>query len=113
MVKVVTDRNEYRPLLLPRAASRIRVTLPSGSPSEFGRDGGVQAYRPLCLPPRFSPGLTTSSPPTPLEQLEKLEQLRALENGFRIKVAETKLVSHGVDTPEDLERVRALLAKGA
>lgn len=46
---------------------------------------------------------------TPLESQENLEQLRALEHGYRIRVAETGLVGQGVDTPEDLERVRALL----
>ena len=46
---------------------------------------------------------------TPLEGLEKLEQLRALENGHDIAVVETKFKSIGVDTPEDLERVRQLL----
>jgi len=46
---------------------------------------------------------------TPLESQECLEQLRALEHGYRIRVAETKLVGQGVDTPEDLERVKVLL----
>ncbi len=48
-------------------------------------------------------------PQTPLEKLEKLEQLRVLENGFKIAVVETGYEALGVDTPEDLERVRALL----
>jgi 3-deoxy-manno-octulosonate cytidylyltransferase (CMP-KDO synthetase) len=47
---------------------------------------------------------------TPLETQECLEQLRALEHGFRIRVAETGLTGQGVDTPEDLERVRVVLA---
>jgi len=47
---------------------------------------------------------------TPLETQECLEQLRALENGFRIRVAESNLAGQGVDTPEDLERVRKILS---
>jgi 3-deoxy-manno-octulosonate cytidylyltransferase (CMP-KDO synthetase) len=49
--------------------------------------------------------------PTYLEMAEKLEQLRALENGFRIKVEETKYESIGVDTPADLEKVMESLMK--
>jgi 3-deoxy-manno-octulosonate cytidylyltransferase (CMP-KDO synthetase) len=47
-------------------------------------------------------------PVGPLEQTERLEQLRALENGFRIRVVETEYESLGVDTPADLERVSRL-----
>jgi 3-deoxy-manno-octulosonate cytidylyltransferase (CMP-KDO synthetase) len=47
--------------------------------------------------------------PTPLELTEKLEQLRALENGHSIAVVETEFKTIGVDTPADLERVRKLL----
>ena len=46
-------------------------------------------------------------PATPLENQECLEQLRALEHGYRIRVAETTLTGLGVDTPEDLEKVKA------
>jgi 3-deoxy-manno-octulosonate cytidylyltransferase (CMP-KDO synthetase) len=48
-------------------------------------------------------------PKTPLESLENLEQLRALEHGVRLFVAETEFACHGVDTPEDLERVERLM----
>jgi len=47
--------------------------------------------------------------PTRLEKIEKLEQLRALENGMKIKVKETFFETYGVDTPEDIERVEKCL----
>jgi 3-deoxy-manno-octulosonate cytidylyltransferase (CMP-KDO synthetase) len=50
----------------------------------------------------------SSLPVGPLEEAERLEQLRALENGYRIRVVETDFESLGVDTPADLERLVAL-----
>ena len=69
---------------------------------------GVYAYRREFLL-RFA-----ALPPTPLEVTESLEQLRALENGYRIRVIETPFRSIGVDTPADLDEVRNLFrtAKG-
>jgi 3-deoxy-manno-octulosonate cytidylyltransferase (CMP-KDO synthetase) len=70
------------------------------------RHVGLYAYRREFL-------LTLASlPRTPLERIESLEQLRALEHGYRIKVVETASPSASVDTPEDLERVRRLAADG-
>ncbi len=48
-------------------------------------------------------------PPSHLERIEKLEQLRAMENGFSIKIKETIYETFGVDTPEDLERMEKCL----
>jgi 3-deoxy-manno-octulosonate cytidylyltransferase (CMP-KDO synthetase) len=64
---------------------------------------GVYAYRRSLV-------MTLAGlPQTPLEIAESLEQLRALEHGVRIRTVETQFESIGVDTPEDLERVRRLL----
>jgi 3-deoxy-manno-octulosonate cytidylyltransferase (CMP-KDO synthetase) len=68
---------------------------------------GLYVYRRRCLL-EFA-----RMPPTALERLEALEQLRALENGIQIAVVETRHNSVGVDTPDDLERVRRLMATPA
>jgi 3-deoxy-manno-octulosonate cytidylyltransferase (CMP-KDO synthetase) len=64
---------------------------------------GLYAYRRAALE-RF-----VKLPPSPLEQREKLEQLRAIEAGMRIDVAIVETVPLGVDTPQDLETARAML----
>lgn len=66
---------------------------------------GVYAYRRAALE-RF-----VTLPASPLEMREKLEQLRALEDGMRISAARVDHGPFGVDTPEDLERARVLLAR--
>ena len=64
---------------------------------------GIYSYRSDVL--KHLSGL----PPSRLEHIEKLEQLRALENGFMIKVKETGYETIGVDTPEDIERIEKCL----
>jgi 3-deoxy-manno-octulosonate cytidylyltransferase (CMP-KDO synthetase) len=64
---------------------------------------GLYAYRRAALE-KF-----VALPPSANERREKLEQLRALDAGMRIDVAIVGSVPHGVDTPEDLEKARAML----
>ena len=71
--------------------------------SNFRKHTGIYAYRREYLL-RF-----TKMPQTRLEKLEMLEQLRALENGAKIRVVDVTESSIGVDTPEDFERVRRII----
>ena len=77
-----------------------------GAPTRFDgawRHIGIYGYRVRSLL-RFA-----AWPPTPLEQIEKLEQLRALEHDMRIHLVElSEAPPAGVDTPEDLERLRSI-----
>jgi 3-deoxy-manno-octulosonate cytidylyltransferase (CMP-KDO synthetase) len=86
-----------------RALYFTRATAPAGDGPLYHHIG-LYAYRRAALA-RF-----VALPPSPLEQREKLEQLRALEAGMRIDIAIVDSVPLGVDTPEDLERARELLA---
>jgi len=85
-----------------RALYFTRATAPSGDGPLYHHIG-LYAYRRSALE-RF-----VSLPPSPLEQRERLEQLRALEAGMRIDVTIVDSVPLGVDTPEDLETARKLL----
>jgi 3-deoxy-manno-octulosonate cytidylyltransferase (CMP-KDO synthetase) len=100
VVKVVVDTAE-------RALYFSRAPLPfAREPAAAFKHVGLYAYRRDFLL------RLTMLPQTPLEIAESLEQLRALEHGFRIRVVETLHDSVGVDTPEDLDRVRRQLAVG-
>jgi 3-deoxy-manno-octulosonate cytidylyltransferase (CMP-KDO synthetase) len=110
VVKVVLDRRNYA-LYFSRATipwardafAAGRDVVPGGLP--LYRHYGLYAYRVRFL--RAFPQLA----PAPIERFEVLEQLRALWHGFRIVVEVTAgTPAPGVDTPEDLERVRALFA---
>jgi 3-deoxy-manno-octulosonate cytidylyltransferase (CMP-KDO synthetase) len=105
VVKVVTDRFE-------NAVYFSRSTIPF--PRDPGTEDSVIHYKHIGLYVYRRDFLLRYSgfPVGPLEQAERLEQLRALENGFRIRVVETDYESLGVDTPADLERVEALFRAG-
>ena len=109
VVKVVMDATG-RALYFSRAPIPwSRDTAPSGLTSQTSFSGarrhiGIYAYRVGALLK------LASLAPTPLENMEKLEQLRALENGFEIRVADAvEPPGPDVNTPEDVERVVARL----
>jgi len=105
VVKVVTD-------LTGRALYFSRASIPfAREPIESAdcarRHLGLYAYRVAAL------RRLASMPPSALEQLEKLEQLRALENGMHMRVADALAIPGGdVNTRDDVARVEALLAAG-
>ena len=88
-----------------RALYFTRATAPAGEGPLYHHIG-LYAYRRAALM-RF-----VALPPSPLEQREKLEQLRALEAGMRIDVALIDTVPLGVDTPGDLAAARTMLSHG-
>ena len=101
VVKVVGSPVAERRL---RALYFTRATAPWGEGPRY-HHVGLYAYRRAALE-RF-----VTLPPSPLEQQEKLEQLRAVEAGLRIDVTIVDTVPRGVDTPADLETARRILAK--
>ena len=88
-----------------RALYFTRARAPWGE-GELFHHLGLYAYRREALD-RF-----VKLPPSPLERRERLEQLRALEAGMRIDVSIVDGAPLGVDTPEDLQRARKMLARG-
>lgn len=112
VVKVVMDRAGFalyfsrQPIPFLRAEVLAHKTLQAAIEADqellhrFAKHTGLYVYRREFL-------LTYAQlPPTPLEQSEALEQLRALEHGYRIRVVRTAHRSMGIDTPEDLEKAR-------
>ena len=104
-----SDPNVVKVVGTPVGPGRLRALYFTRASAPWG-DGplyhhiGVYAYRREALA-RF-----VALPPSPLEQRERLEQLRALEAGMRIDVTIVDAVPLGVDTPDDLERVRKMLS---
>jgi len=100
VVKVVTDARGDAIYFSRSTIPYVRDS--GGEPAAYFKHIGLYVYRREFL--LAYPDL----PVGPLEKAERLEQLRALENGHRIRVVETEYESLGVDTPEDWARVAAL-----
>ena len=107
LVKVVTDARGDA-LYFSRAAIPHHGAHAGGAPrpAAYAHIGLYAFQRDFLL-------AFAQLPQTPLELAESLEQLRALEHGYRIRTVVTEHHSIGVDTPEDLERARRLSAVGA
>ena len=101
-VKVVLDRSSDA---LYFSRSPVPFPRDKGAHAVYYRHQGIYGYSRKFLLQfiRWKPGV--------LEKTEQLEQLRALENGVKIRVLITKKVSIGVDTPDDVESVAAILKK--
>jgi len=99
-VKVVTDRSGYA---LYFSRSIVPYQRDEKMNSEYFLHVGVYAYKKDALI-----GFT-KLPQSKLEKIEKLEQLRYLENGIKIKMAETDYNNIAIDTPEDLEKAKSSL----
>ena len=103
VVKVVVDEHGYA-LYFTRAA--VPFVRPGEPAPVAWRHLGLYAYRRAFL-------LSFAAwKQTPLEKAEGLEQLRALERGYRIRTVETTVDTIGVDTPEDLDRARREMTIG-
>ncbi len=105
-VKVVFDRNNDALYF-----SRSPIPSPIRRPDEDLKDGCLLGYKHLGMYVYRKPALMMFShlPMGRWEDIEKLEQLRYIENGERIRVVVTKHDSPGVDTPEEVEPVETLL----
>jgi 3-deoxy-manno-octulosonate cytidylyltransferase (CMP-KDO synthetase) len=103
IVKVLVDRDDRAIYFSRLAIPYSRVEPAAGSPMICRQHVGLYVFSREALM-KFR-----SLPPTALERAESLEQLRALEAGMAIGVAEVDFESIGVDTPEDLARVRERL----
>ena len=104
-----TDPNVVKVVGSPVGPNRLRALYFTRATAPYGEGPryhhiGLYAYRREALA-RF-----VALPPSPLEQREKLEQLRAIEAGMRIDVTVVDEVPRGVDTPADLETARRALA---
>ncbi len=104
----LTNPNVVKAIGTPVAPRHLRATTftraDASGPGPHYHHIGLYAYRRAALE-RF-----VKMPPSPNEQRERLEQLRALDAGMRIDVMVVKTVPLGVDTPEDLDKARRMLA---
>ena len=99
--KIVIDKRGFA---LYFSRSVIPFVRDSDEKFSYLKHIGIYAYRANVLQE------IAQLPPSPLEKAENLEQLRWLENGYRIRVGMTSQATVGIDTPADLEKARQLLS---
>ena len=101
-IKVVMDEDGF-------AVYMSREPIPTRHRMPFGR---IPAYKQVCIIPFTKDGLDlfTRLSPTPLEATESIDMLRFIEHGYRVKMVETELSTHAVDTADDLKFVEKLMA---
>jgi len=114
IIKKIENRDELRnpnvvKVVIDKDANALYF---SRSPIPFERSAKAKClYKHLGLYAYTKDFLFTFTnlPKSELEQVESLEQLRAIENGYKIKTIETRYETVGIDTPEDLEKAKIIL----
>lgn len=116
LAKRIASEEEYRDpntikVVMDRRGDALyfsREPVPTGHIASFGR---IPVFKQVCIIPFRRESLLqfASLEPTPLEIAESVDMLRFLEHGYSVRLVETGVESHAVDTPADLARVQSLM----
>ena len=118
LVRRITNRNDYLDPNTIKVVMNVngdalyfsRAPIPS---FEFTEANAAPVFKQVCVIPFRAEFLREFArlPPTPLERAESIDMLRILEHGRRMRLVETTVETHAVDTPEDLRLVETLMEK--
>lgn len=116
LVSLITDDNEFQDPNAPKVVSNLKNEILYISrepiPSKRKYKGTYNRYKQLGLIAFRKDFLHTFSQlePTPLEEIESVDMMRAIEHGYIVKMVETRSILQGVDVPSDIEKVEKLLS---